>query len=51
MERFLEIHGRKEGQHIIRTDKGGELWGSFSFREAVIKATYLLEPTAPDAAF
>jgi hypothetical protein len=51
MERFLEIHGHKEGRCIIRTDKGGELWGSFSFREAVIKVTYLLEPTAPDAAF
>jgi hypothetical protein len=49
--RYLEIHGRKEGRRVVRTDLGGELFGSFAFREIIEQAKYTLEPTAPNAAF
>ncbi len=42
IERYLEIHGRKEGRRIVRTDQGGELYGSFTFRQVIEKAKYLL---------
>jgi dUTP pyrophosphatase len=48
---FLELHGKKEGRRIIRTDKGGDLWGAFDFRKAAQNVNYLLEPTATDATF
>jgi transposase InsO family protein len=49
--KFLEIQGRKSGNRIIRTDQGGELWGSYKFRETIQKAGYLPQPTAPGAPF
>jgi hypothetical protein len=48
---FLDLHGLKTGQRIIRTDQGGELWGSYEFRNTIINGKYLLEPTAPGAPF
>jgi hypothetical protein len=48
---FFEIYGLKTGCHVVCTDKGGELWGSFEFHKLVDNAGYLLEPTAPDAPF
>jgi dUTP pyrophosphatase len=48
---FFQHHGLTEGRHIIRTDKGGDLWGAFEFRKVAHEAGYLLEPTAPDAPF
>jgi hypothetical protein len=50
IHKFLEQHGNTQTQHrTIRTNKGGELWGSYVFQEAIMKCNYLLEPTAPDA--
>jgi len=49
--KFLEIHGRKTGRRILRTDQGGELWGSLKFRKTISNAGYLMEPTAPGAPF
>ena len=49
--KFLELHGRRTGHRTIRTDKGGELWGSLQFRNVIHNAGYLLQPTAPDAPF
>jgi hypothetical protein len=52
VETFLQQHGNTSDTHrTFRTDKGGELWGSYSFQEAILKCNYLLEPTAPDAPF
>jgi dUTP pyrophosphatase len=51
LQKFFSTHGLKSGRRIVRTDKGGELWGSYEFRQTVIEANYLLEPTAPAAAF
>jgi dUTP pyrophosphatase len=51
VEKYLEIHGRKEGRRVVRTDKGGELFGSYAFRQVVEKFNYIIEPTAPNAAF
>jgi dUTP pyrophosphatase len=48
---FFVNHGLKTGRRVVRTDKGGELWGSFQFRQTVLAAEYLLEPTAPGAPF
>jgi transposase InsO family protein len=50
IETFLQQHGNPNTTHrTIRTDKGSELWGSYSFQEAILKANFILEPTAPDA--
>jgi len=51
LKQFLFTHGHKTGCRIVRTDKGGELWGSFDFRKVITDASYILEPTAPSAAF
>lgn len=51
LQKFFSTHGLKSGRRIVRTDKGGELWGSYDFRQTVIEANYLLEPTAPATAF
>jgi deoxyuridine 5'-triphosphate nucleotidohydrolase len=51
LKKFFSIHGLPSGRRIVRTDKGGELWGSYDFRQTVLEANYLLEPTAPAAAF
>jgi len=32
---FFDTHGRKAGRRVVRTDKGGDLWGSFEFRKTV----------------
>jgi len=48
---FFQHHGLTEGRRIIRTDKGGDLWGAYEFRKVAHEAGYLLEPTAPDAPF
>ncbi len=50
VKNFLQQHGSPHTKYrTIWTDKGGELWGSYSFQEMVLKLQYLLEPTAPDA--
>jgi hypothetical protein len=51
LSKFFEQNGLKSGRRIVRTDQGGELWGSYTFRETVIAANYILEPTAPGAPF
>jgi hypothetical protein len=49
---FLKLHGTSSKiQKYIRTDKGGELWGSHAFQHTVRDAGYILESTAPDASF
>ncbi len=49
---FLQTHGAKNArQKFIRTDEGGELWGSHDFQQAIQEAGYILEPTASDASF
>jgi hypothetical protein len=49
---FLKERGHPTAQNrTIRSDKGGELWGSIAFQQAVANAGYVLESTAPDAAF
>jgi hypothetical protein len=46
VERYLEIHGCKEGQRVFQTDQGGELYGSFTFCQVIEKSKYLLKPAA-----
>ncbi len=49
---FLKTHGAQHlAQQCIRTDEGGELWGSHEFQRAVQKSGFILEPTAPDSSF
>lgn len=49
---FLQEHGHPTAQNrTVRSDKGGELWGSQAFRDVVHKAGYIMDPTAPKAAF
>ena len=49
---FLKQHGHPTAQpKTIRSDKGGELWGSEAFRSVVMNAGYVMDPTAPDAQF
>ena len=49
---FLKQHGHPTAQpRTVRSDRGGELWGSEAFREVVLQAGYIMDPTAPDAAF
>jgi hypothetical protein len=51
-EHFLKEHGHPTAHHrTIRCDKGGELWGSQAFREVLMNAGYIMEPTAPQAPF
>ncbi len=48
--RFLQEHGNPLAKkRTIRTDEGGELWGSEEFRSVINEAGYLLKPTAADA--
>jgi transposase InsO family protein len=50
--KFLKEHGHPTAHnHTIRTDKGGELWGSQEFRTVVNDHGYIMDPTAPGAAF
>jgi deoxyuridine 5'-triphosphate nucleotidohydrolase len=52
VQRFLQEHGNNTTtKHIIRTDEGGELWGSGAFKSVIDASGYLLEPTAADAPF
>jgi len=47
---FLKQHGQPDLPHkTIRTDEGGELWYCQAFRQTVLQAGYLLEPTAAGA--
>jgi len=49
---FLDIHGNKTmPQRFLRTDEGGELWGSHLFQQTIKDTGYILEPTASDASF
>lgn len=49
---FLQTHGSKSTQQkFIRTDEGGEFWGSHQFQQAIRDAGYILEPMASDASF
>jgi hypothetical protein len=49
---FLKEHGHPTVQNrTVRSDKGGELWGSQAFRDTVHQAGYIVDPTAPRAAF
>jgi len=49
---FLKEHGHPTVQNrTVRSDKGGELWGSQAFRDTVHQAGYIMDPTAPRAAF
>mmetsp|Transcript_23363 Transcript_23363/g.33516 ORF Transcript_23363/g.33516 Transcript_23363/m.33516 type:complete len:1554 (+) Transcript_23363:3270-7931(+) len=44
---FLEQNGnRKSTRRIVRTDQGGELWGSGEFHQMIKESNFLLEPTA-----
>jgi IS30 family transposase len=50
--RFLQENGNPLAKKpTIRTDEGGELWGSEEFRSIINEAGYLLEPTAANAPF
>jgi hypothetical protein len=52
LRKFLTEHGPTDLKHrIIRTDRGGELWGSQAFQDVVKDFDYILEPTARDAPF
>jgi dUTP pyrophosphatase len=49
---FLKEHGHPSAQNrTVRSDRGGELWGSQSFRDTVQAAGFIMDPTAPQAAF
>ena len=51
MQSFLDRYGLKEGTiRNIRTDQGGELWGSSKFTTLVKLMGYLIEPTGSDDA-
>jgi dUTP pyrophosphatase len=49
---FLKEHGHPSASNrTVRSDRGGELWGSQAFRDIVQQAGYIMDPTAPKAAF
>jgi hypothetical protein len=49
---FLKEHGQPSAKNrTVRSDKGGELWGSQVFRDTVHQAGYIMDLTAPQAAF
>ena len=45
---FLQLHGRKEGTRVVRTDQGGELAKSKAFQNMIGSQGYTLETTGPD---
>jgi dUTP pyrophosphatase len=50
--KFLKEHGHPNAHNrTIRTDKGGELWGSQDFRKTISDHGFIMEPTAPEAPF
>jgi hypothetical protein len=52
LKEFLKKHGNTMAIHkTICTDEGGELWGITEFKQAVMQAGYVLQPTAPGAPF
>jgi hypothetical protein len=49
---FLETHGSKSASiRRIRSDKGGELWGSHDFHKMAKELGFILEPKATDSSF
>ena len=51
-DQFLKEHGHPTAHHrTIRCDKGGELWGSQTFRQVLLNHGYIMEPTAPQAPY
>jgi dUTP pyrophosphatase len=49
---FLKQHGHPTASNrTVRSDRGGELWGSQAFCDTVQQAGYVMAPTAPNAAF
>jgi len=49
---FLKSHGNTTNtQKSVRTDEGGELWGSYALQQMARELGYILQPTAPDASF
>jgi hypothetical protein len=51
LERFLAVHGLKEGPIFLHMDQGGELWGSAQLRDIANAAGYIIEPTGSDSAW
>mmetsp|Transcript_10383 Transcript_10383/g.14952 ORF Transcript_10383/g.14952 Transcript_10383/m.14952 type:complete len:1434 (-) Transcript_10383:2326-6627(-) len=52
LNKFLKEHGHPTAHNrTIRSDKGGELWGSQEFRKTICDHGYILDPTAPGAPF
>ncbi len=52
VDKFLKQHGHPTAHNrTVRTDKGGELWGSQDFRKLINDHGYLMDPTAPQASF
>jgi hypothetical protein len=45
LERFVAIHGLKDGTRFLRMDQGGELWGSTQLRDIANAVGYIIEPT------
>ena len=48
VRQFLTDHGLEKGYRAIRTDQGGELYGSKNFRDAAAFFGYTIEPTGAD---
>jgi dUTP pyrophosphatase len=49
---FLKEHGNKTATpRTIRTDQGGELWANQLFRDMIMEAGFLMEPTGAGAPF
>jgi len=49
---FLKDHGHPTApNHTVRSDRVGELWGSQAFRDTVQNVGFIMDPTAPRAAF
>jgi dUTP pyrophosphatase len=49
---FLRTHGTKQSVlKWVRTDEGGELWGSHAYQKMLMEEGFIPEPTASDASF
>jgi hypothetical protein len=49
---FLRTHGTKQSVlKWVRTDKGGELWGSHAYQKMLMEEGFIPEPTASDVSF
>jgi hypothetical protein len=49
---FLKDHGHPTAPNrTVRSDRGGELWGSQALWDTVQNAGFIMDPTAPRAAF